>query len=68
MSKIFDEIIELMQEIHSLNQTLKFGTILQLSIDNHKRKKNLDLTQTSSKQLRDSLLVFKNKLEVKNGS
>jgi len=60
---IFNEIITLINEIHNIRPNMKFGRILQLSIDYHKRKKNLDLTQVSSKELMTGLKLFKDKLE-----
>ena len=58
----FSEIIRTLKEVHKIRPDMKFGQVIQLSIDYHLNKKNFDLTQTSSKKFLKGLNDFKNKI------
>jgi len=60
--KTFNEIISLLEEIHVLAPTMKFGNVIQLSMDRHKNKRNQDLSQISTKSYAAALKNFRTRI------
>ncbi len=61
----FDEIILKLKQIHETYPDLKFGEILQLSLDNKKKKFNQNFSNSSSKEILNSLEEFEEVLKIK---
>lgn len=58
----FEDILILLKDIKEEYPTQRFGQILQGAVDIGKRKKNFNLEDVSSKQIRLYLEEYKNKL------
>jgi len=59
MDTNFEKIIKKLLEIHKEFPDLRFGEVLQNSVDSKKQKKNSDLSNISSKQILSELDEFK---------
>ena len=59
----FEKIIDLLKGIHKDYPTLRFGEVIQKSIDLKKMRSNFDLHNCSSKELLNAIEDFKTKID-----
>lgn len=59
MDMNFIKILKVLEEIHNNANDLRFGSVLQVSIDTYKNNKNIDLNEKSSKEILKALEEFK---------
>ena len=59
----FDKIIEKLQEIHILDDNLRFGMIVQTAVDRAKSNHNIDFHDMNSKEILTALTNFHDKLK-----
>ena len=61
----FNEILEELKSIHQKFPDLRFGEVVQNSIDGYKRLNNLNLNDKSSKEILKALKEFNSKTNTK---
>lgn len=62
---IFNDILEVLIEIHEEFPDLKFGQVIQIAIDRKKGKENVNFSDISSKEILSHLNDYKNHLKTK---
>ncbi len=67
MDMNFNKILKILEEIHENFDDLRFGMVLQISIDTYKNNKNIDLNEKSSKEILKALEEFKLRTKKQRG-
>jgi len=65
MDTNFNKILEELTRIHTEFPDMRFGQVIQMSIDDKKKSKNYDITDISSKQILNGLKEFKEVHKIK---
>ncbi len=67
MDMNFNKILKVLKEIHENFDELRFGQVLQVSLDTYKNNKNIDLNEKSSKEILKALEEFKLRTKKQRG-